>query len=50
MYPTLFRIGDFEVTTFGLMMFLAFIIGAWVLSNQLKRRDLDPDLAWDVIL
>ncbi len=50
MYPTLFRIGDFEVTTFGLMMFLAFIIGAWVLSKQLERRDLDPDLAWDVIL
>lgn len=50
MYPTLFRIGNFEVTTFGLMMFLAFVVGAWVLSLQLKRRDMDPDLAWDVIL
>ncbi len=50
MYPTLFRIGDFEVTTFGLMMFLAFIVGAWVLGKQLKYRDLDPELAWDVIL
>jgi phosphatidylglycerol:prolipoprotein diacylglycerol transferase len=50
MHPTLFRIGNFEVTTFGLMMFLAFIVGSWILSLQLKRRDLDPDIAWDAIL
>lgn len=50
MHPTLFRIGNFEVTTFGLMMFLAFIVGSWILSLQLKRRGLDPDIAWDSIL
>ena len=27
MYPTLLRVGNFEITTFGLMMFIAFIVG-----------------------
>ena len=30
MYPILFRIGDFEVTSFGLMMFLSFLSAAWL--------------------
>jgi len=30
MYPTLIKIGSFEITTFGLMMFAAFIVGGWV--------------------
>mgnify|MGYP001764859012 CR=1 FL=1 len=29
MFPELFRIGDFVVTSFGVMMFLSFIAGAW---------------------
>lgn len=50
MYPVLFRIGDFEITSFGLMMFLSFISAAWVLSIQLRRRNLNPDFAWDVLV
>jgi phosphatidylglycerol---prolipoprotein diacylglyceryl transferase len=50
MYPNLFTIGDFTVTTFGLMMFLAFVTAAWVTSIQLGRRGLRPDLAWDMLL
>jgi len=50
MYPVLFRIGDFTVTTFGLMMFLAFIGGAWVMARQFEKRALDPDVAWDMLL
>lgn len=49
MYPTLFKIGSFAVTSFGLMMFLSFIAGGWVLSKQLARRGQDPGLAWDVL-
>src|SRR5437763_1799262 len=37
MYPTLLKFGSFEITTFGLMMFLAFIIGGWVLTRRFRR-------------
>ncbi|HUH13526.1 MAG TPA: prolipoprotein diacylglyceryl transferase [Longimicrobiales bacterium] len=49
MYPVLFEIGGFTVTSFGLMMFLSFLGGAWIVSLQLQRRGLDPELAWDVL-
>lgn len=49
MYPVLFRIGDFAITTFGLMMFLSFIGGAYTTSRMLKRYGLDPELIWDML-
>lgn len=49
MYPTLFEIGGLEVTTFGLMMLLAFLSATWILSLQLGRRGLEPKIAWDVL-
>ena len=45
MFPTLVKIGNFEITTFGLMMFLAFIIGGWVLAKQFRRYGIDEELA-----
>lgn len=50
MYPVLFRIGDFTITSFGLMMFLSFVVGAWVLAKQFGKRGMDPELAWDMLL
>ena len=50
MYPVLFRIGDFTITSFGLMMFLSFVVGAWVLGKQFGKRGMDPELAWDMLL
>jgi phosphatidylglycerol---prolipoprotein diacylglyceryl transferase len=50
MYPHLVRIGDFTVTSFGVMMFLAFVVGAWVLARQFRARGIDPEHAWDMLL
>jgi len=50
MYPTLIRVGGFEITTFGLMMFLAFIIGGWVLTRQYRRDGLSEDLASSMVM
>ena len=44
MYPTLIRIGEFEITTFGLFMFLAFIAASAVLSRSLRAYGLDAEL------
>jgi phosphatidylglycerol---prolipoprotein diacylglyceryl transferase len=49
MYPVLFRIGEFPITSFGLMMLLSFIGGAWITSRMLRRYRTDPDLIWDML-
>jgi phosphatidylglycerol:prolipoprotein diacylglycerol transferase len=50
MFPTLFRYGSFEITTFGLMMFLAFVVGGWVLTRQFRRYGMPDDEATNVLL
>src|SRR6266852_2287669 len=50
MYPTLLRIGNFEITSFGLMMFVAFITGGWVLTRQYRRYGLTEDLASTIVM
>jgi phosphatidylglycerol:prolipoprotein diacylglycerol transferase len=50
MWPTLARFGNFEITTFGLMMFLAFIVAGWVLARQFRRYGLDEELASSMVV
>jgi phosphatidylglycerol---prolipoprotein diacylglyceryl transferase len=50
MYPTLLRFHNFEITTFGLMMFLAFIGAGWVLSRQLQKRGIHEDVASSMVM
>jgi len=50
MYPTLLRFGAFEITTFGLMMFLAFVTSGWVLARQLARRNIGDDVASSMVM
>jgi phosphatidylglycerol---prolipoprotein diacylglyceryl transferase len=45
-YPTLFRIGSFEVTTFGAMLAVGALVGLWVLRGELRRSRL-PESALD---
>lgn len=49
MFPVIFRIGDFAITSFGLMMFCSFIGGAWILGKQLARYQMPAQLAWDLL-
>src|SRR5258707_9983493 len=50
MYPTLIKFGSFEVTTFGLMMFLAFVTAGWVLTKQFRRYGLSDELASSMVM
>ena len=43
MYPELFRIGDFSVSTFGLMLAVAFLVGSWIASIRMGEEGLEPD-------
>ena len=40
MYPTLFRIGEFEVTSFGVMVAIGSLVGMWLFQRELARRRL----------
>ena len=42
MFPTLFRLGDFEVTTFGALVALGALTGLWVFHRELHRSGLSP--------
>ncbi len=47
MYPVLFRIGSFEVTSFGALVALAALAGLSIFRRELRRSRL-PESAWDV--
>jgi phosphatidylglycerol:prolipoprotein diacylglycerol transferase len=53
MYPVLFRIGSFEVTTFGLLVGVAAIVGVWLFNRELGRSGLPRDAVdaarWGVV-
>jgi phosphatidylglycerol:prolipoprotein diacylglycerol transferase len=40
MYPTLFRIGAFEVTSFGVFLAVAALVGLWLFHRELARSGL----------
>src|SRR5688572_240209 len=42
MYPILFQIGDFQVTTFGVLVALGALIGLWIFHRELLRSGLSP--------
>lgn len=50
MYPELFRIGDFTVSSFGVMMALCFLAGYWVITLEAKRKGLDEKLVGNMFL
>ena len=50
MYPELLRIGSFVVSSFGLMVALAFLAGYWITSVEFKRKKLDDKLLGNLLL
>src|SRR5437763_13918995 len=50
MYPTLVKIGSFEITTFGLMMFIAFVAAGSILSRQFRRYGASDELASNIVM
>lgn len=50
MHPILFKIGPVPVYSFGLMMGLGFLAASYLLTNDLRRKGLDPNLGSTVTL
>jgi phosphatidylglycerol:prolipoprotein diacylglycerol transferase len=49
MYPTLFTVGDIYVSSFSVMVLIAFLVGYFVAEVELKRKGLNSNLA-DLLL
>lgn len=50
MYPILFRVGDFTVTSYGVMLVVAFVGAGFVVANDFRRRGWDSSAAQDIVL
>jgi phosphatidylglycerol:prolipoprotein diacylglycerol transferase len=49
MYPDLFRIGSFEITSFGAMVAIGALTGLWLFNRESRRSGL-PDAAFDAAI
>lgn len=56
MYPNLFYmpewvpfLGGAPITSFGVMMFLSFLVGGFAMRPLMVREGIDPEKAWDVV-
>jgi phosphatidylglycerol:prolipoprotein diacylglycerol transferase len=49
-YPLAFYIGPVQITGFGIMVMVAFLMGGWVVGQQLRERGLHDQYAWDVVV
>ncbi len=50
MYPILFEIFGYPVSTFGLMLATAFRVGTWITQKRMEEEGVDPELAPTMLL
>ena len=48
-FPFVFQLGPIEITGYGLMMMVAFLMGGWLVAIELKRRGFTEDYAADMV-
>jgi phosphatidylglycerol:prolipoprotein diacylglycerol transferase len=49
-YPILFEIKGFTVSTFGLMMAIGFLVATWITARRMEEQGIDPDLSTNMLL
>jgi phosphatidylglycerol:prolipoprotein diacylglycerol transferase len=47
-YPLKFHFGSFEITGYGIMMMVGFLVGGWLIALELRRRGLYEEYAADI--
>ncbi len=50
MYPVLFRFRGLEITSFGLMLGLSFLVAGWIVGVELKRKGYEREAAWSLLM
>jgi phosphatidylglycerol:prolipoprotein diacylglycerol transferase len=49
-YPFNIHLGPIEITGYGIMMMIGFLIGGWLIGLELKRRGLNQEYAADIVI
>jgi phosphatidylglycerol:prolipoprotein diacylglycerol transferase len=49
-YPFVLQLGPLELTGYGIMMMVAFLLAGWAIQLDLRARGLDEDYAADIII
>ena len=49
-YPFALHIGPLELTGYGLMMMVAFLMAGWAIQLDLRARSMDEDYAADIVI
>jgi phosphatidylglycerol:prolipoprotein diacylglycerol transferase len=49
-YPFVLSIGGFEITGYGLMMMVGFLMAGWSIQRQLRERGWNEDYAADIVV
>jgi phosphatidylglycerol---prolipoprotein diacylglyceryl transferase len=48
-YPLEFRLGPLNLTGYGLMMMVGFLVAGWVIQRDLRHRGMNEDYAADIV-
>jgi phosphatidylglycerol---prolipoprotein diacylglyceryl transferase len=49
-YPLTFTIGSFQITGYGIMMMVGFLVAGWTIQQQLREQGHSEDYAWDIVV
>lgn len=49
MYPVLFEVFGFPISTFGIMVGIAFLVGGWLSARSFELQGYDGKNAWDLL-
>lgn len=49
-YPLIFHLGPIEITGYGIMMMVGFLVGGWLIGRELRRRGLREEYAADIVV
>ena len=49
-YPLVIRLGPLEITGYGIMMMVGFLVGGWLIGRELRRLRLNENYAQDIVV
>lgn len=49
-YPFIIHLGPLEITGYGIMMMVGFLVGGWLIGLELKRQGLREDYAAEIVI
>ncbi len=49
-YPLVLHLGPIEITGYGVMLMVGFLVGGWTIQRQLRSRGLNEEYASDIVV